>query len=179
MARRASVNSFGYGGTNGHVILEDPAAFRRQPSGQKKDIRPNSWQVFSLSGKDEITTRTMISRLREYLQFNMDTDEQSFLRDIAYTLGQRRSRFAWKTAICACDKAGLITALTSSTMPVLKSTKKPRLGFVFTGQGAQWYAMGRELISVYPVFRDSILEAEQILRDFGCPWSAMGRSPIP
>lgn len=174
LPRRASVNSFGYGGTNGQVILEDPARFRKKAPWQKEKHRPQSWQVFTLSGRDETTTRTMVSRLREHLQFNMDEDEQAILRDIAYTLSQRRSKFAWKTAVTACDKSSLIEALSLSSASMSKSTKKPRLGFVFTGQGAQWYAMGRELISTYPFFKDSILEAEQILKDFGCPWSAMG-----
>ena len=56
----------------------------------------------------------------------------------------------------------------------LNGTKQPRLGFVFNGQGAQWYAMGRELITSYPIFSASIQKADQVLRDYGADWSLYG-----
>lgn len=53
--------------------------------------------------------------------------------------------------------------------------RKPlALGFVFTGQGAQWHAMGRELL-VYPVFRESIEAADEYMKILGSPWSLLGQ----
>ncbi|KAF7595543.1 hypothetical protein BBP40_005578 [Aspergillus hancockii] len=56
------------------------------------------------------------------------------------------------------------------TSPVYQAPEKPVLGFVFTGQGAQWAGMGRELFK-FPVFRNSFMECENALRGFGCTWS--------
>ena len=55
-----------------------------------------------------------------------------------------------------------------------RSSKRPRLGFVFTGQGAQWHAMGRELIDQYPVFKATLIEVERQLKSFGASWSLLG-----
>ena len=175
MPRRASVNSFGYGGTNGHAILEDPAQYRKVSSACIQNVSSNQWQVFTVSGKDELATRSMMSKLRDYLQNKTILNEGVFLMDLAHTLNHRRSKFAWRASMTASDKTSLLSALGSPNTLVCKSDEKPRLGFVFTGQGAQWYAMGRELITTYSVFKKSILEAEKILSDFGCHWSLSGR----
>ena len=53
--------------------------------------------------------------------------------------------------------------------------KPARLGFVFNGQGAQWHAMGRELIATYPMFTESLRKADIILKEFGAPWSLEGK----
>ena len=56
--------------------------------------------------------------------------------------------------------------------------KPPRtrgLAFVFTGQGAQWYAMGRELIAVYPAFGHSLETTDLCLRELGACWSLLGK----
>ncbi|KAK4210832.1 putative polyketide synthase [Rhypophila decipiens] len=179
LPKRASVNSFGYGGTNGHVILEDPAIHTiPTPVPPETEAGEHQWRrLFRLSGKDETTTKRMVTQLKDYLEtINRDSskDDAQLLNDLAYTLNQRRSRFSWNTAVTAKTKKELIAALDPAAVPLARSEsdKPPRLGFVFTGQGAQWHAMGRELLLTYPVFRDAVLEGEQILKDFGCPWSA-------
>lgn len=54
------------------------------------------------------------------------------------------------------------------------ASRAPRIGFVFSGQGAQWHAMGRELINTYPVFREALQEADSHLRELGATWSLVG-----
>lgn len=103
-----------------------------------------------------------------------EEDEKKLLWELAYTLGQRRSTFAWSIAITARTKKDLIEALEPANATPVKSDGKPRLGFVFTGQGAQWHAMGRELIAAYPVFRDSVYEADRCLKELGGTWSVIG-----
>ncbi|KAJ4011786.1 hypothetical protein NW752_004187 [Fusarium irregulare] len=171
LPRRASVNSFGYGGTNGHVIIEDAAIHTRRT--RQDELRSaDSWKVFRLSGKDEVTTKLMVSQLKEYLTTTHVSNNKVLLDRLAYTLDQRRSRFTWNTAVVGKTKAELISALDPAIVPLARSDSTPRLGFVFTGQGAQWHAMGRELIVSYPAFRESILQGELILKDLGCTWSA-------
>lgn len=55
--------------------------------------------------------------------------------------------------------------------PVIETISPPSLGFVFTGQRAQWYAMGRELLG-YLVFKSSVEGATTFLGSLGCAWSA-------
>lgn len=94
------------------------------------------------------------------------------LRDLAHTLTERRSRLAWATAVRARSVAELVQRLDAPKLSPMYSSRKrqPRLGFVFNGQGAQWHAMGRELIEAYPVFGRSIRRAQQVLRDYGASW---------
>ena len=98
------------------------------------------------------------------------------MSDLAYTLSERRSRLQWKTYTTASTTAELTSTLSldqeGSPAPATLSSRKPRIGFVFTGQGAQWPRMGAELMA-YPVFKESIEAATAYLQDVcGCPWSA-------
>lgn len=70
--------------------------------------------------------------------------------------------------------SGLTKALELDSFKPIRTRERPRLGFVFTGQGAQWYAMGRELIGAYPVFKNSLLESEKHLKELGATWSLLG-----
>ncbi|KAM7203160.1 putative polyketide synthase protein [Naviculisporaceae sp. PSN 640] len=226
ISRRASINNFGYGGANAHVIIEawEPATTTPYPVGQSslsvsdatllqaglesqsvssdsesednmstttsvnelilpgglEDGRAPGSRVLLLSAKDEIVVRTMAQNLKEYVATqNLEggtAREGKLLDQIAYTLSERRSRFPWKLAVRARGVDDIATAFDTTAVAKLaptRSTDSPRLGFVFTGQGAQWYAMGRELIGVYPVFTDTLREADQHLRDMGCTWSLL------
>lgn len=70
---------------------------------------------------------------------------------------------------------GLLRALKSSEVkPVRAMDRAPPLGFIFTGQGGQWYAMGREFIDAYPLFKQTLLQSDRHLKDFGARSSLMG-----
>ncbi|KAK2626256.1 hypothetical protein QTJ16_004518 [Diplocarpon rosae] len=192
--RRASVNSFGYGGANAHVILEDayhflaernllqrgnhrtriPAYTNGYPNGAKVETaaqtRPFNRHVFTLSTSDEEGIGRMSADLAEYLKTHTDS---SVARDLAHTLGERRSRFPWKSFYSASSLPELQEALATNSGTSKVSTKVPKLGFVFTGQGAQWARMGHEL-SQFEVARASIEEADKYLREVvRAPWSAV------
>jgi acyl transferase domain-containing protein len=172
------VNNFGYGGANAHAIIEDAsyltsASPNRYLNGNSpgKRYRP---RIFKLSAKDETAARLMATNLGSYLsRLNVENrTSNDFLDRLAFTLGEKRSHFAWNSAFVGESVDGLV-----SVLPGLKprrAPKPPRLGFVFTGQGAQWYAMGRELIKEYPVFKMTLLEAESCLKDLGASWSLKG-----
>ncbi|KAG0646234.1 Highly reducing polyketide synthase [Hyphodiscus hymeniophilus] len=217
--RRASVNNFGYGGANAHIIMEDYDTFlatskritsgytngntnghlastngsangttngftngitngvnghtEHATNGVNGNHSISKSRVFVLSAKDDQVTRTMAQNLKAYLKSTKIEDEESFLDNLAYTLGQRRSLFPWIVTQPASSVPALITALESDKLVPIRANGKPKIGFVFTGQGAQWFAMGRELIKAYPVFRDCLWEADTYLKDFGSPWSLM------
>lgn len=193
--RRASVNNFGYGGSNSHVIMEDGEYWLQslgtgtfnKSNGAPKDIdslpSPSyETNLFILSGKDEQTTKAIVSNLKKFLDEQekkglSEADAKALLQQLSYTLGQRRTIFPWIATYPVPITQGIAavtTALESRNFWASKvASRQPRIGMVFTGQGAQWYAMGRELITTYPVFGASIKEADAILQDLGADWSLM------
>ncbi|PSR79890.1 polyketide synthase [Coniella lustricola] len=194
--RRASINNFGYGGTNTHVILEapPPTAFHpsdgNEPSSKAVNGNTNAVTneqtnghangesnnvadehrslVYILSAKDSSVASQMGKNLAAYLDENSEPPSPL---DLAFTLAERKSRFLWTVAVRSTSLAELASKLADPDRKPVRSTKVPRLGFVFNGQGAQWHAMGRELIKEYPVFRKSLLEADKILKNYGAKWS--------
>ncbi|KAI9879283.1 MAG: hypothetical protein M1830_009013 [Pleopsidium flavum] len=189
--RRASVNNFGYGGANAHVIIEDYKSFTSSGLSAQNGISNGvthgvtngvtngvnghhaklQSRVIILSAKDEHAAQAMASNLKDYLLTTKVEDEEKFLDSLAYTLGQRRSIFPWIAAQPVQSVSDLIKAIESGRMKPTRTNGPPRLGFVFTGQGAQWYAMGRELIEAYPEFKAYLLEAEGYLKELGATWS--------
>ncbi|KAL9123055.1 MAG: hypothetical protein Q9187_000382 [Circinaria calcarea] len=173
--RRASLSNFGYGGTNAHVIMDDSIYYdtrmRRLTNGHSSSDRDDEWRVFVLSAKDQGVAKSMIANLSDYLKLGADQNEPVVLQDLAYTLGQRRSFFPWVVTASARTLPGLIETLDNGQLKPSYSSEVPRIGFVFNGQGAQWHAMGRELIGVYSVFEESLREADKHLKELGAPWS--------
>jgi acyl transferase domain-containing protein len=185
--RRASINNFGYGGTNSHVILEDARSFLPGPdktrmtngtNGHTQDERKKS-EVLVFNGRDEQACQRMVSGVKEYLQRHSSTQNPArLMQDLGWTLGLRRTRFpsGWVSAhVAQYSDSDLTAAIQSLDAPQFKPvrlpSKAPRIGMVFTGQGAQWHAMARELIEPYPVFRASLEEAAGYLKEFGADWS--------
>jgi acyl transferase domain-containing protein len=183
---RASINNFGIGGTNAHIIVEGPPSSSPRVNGvnghaSHQDVTQTSdrhW-IHILSASDSSSCLEMAKNLSTYLRRSIQDCNEPSLSDLAYTLSERRSRLPWALAVRARNVTELAERLTQPAVKALYSTKQPRLGFVFNGQGAQWHAMGRELISAYPVFGASIQKADQILREYGASWSLQGDYKIP
>lgn len=131
-------------------------------------------RLFSISAKDEDAARGAAARLASYVQEK--EGEPELFDNLSYTLSARRSRFPWSVSVPATSLEALAGSLSSDVLkPVRNTGTAPRLGFVFTGQGAQWHAMGRELLGAYPVFRRSIEDATRIIKEFGAEWSLIGK----
>lgn len=101
--------------------------------------------------------------------------EDEALGDLAFTLSERRSRLPLAAAVRAGSRDDLVNRLAKWSRKPSPAVRPPRLGFVFNGQGAQWHAMGRELIEAYPVFASSVQRADEILRANGSKWSLHGQ----
>ncbi|KOS47319.1 hypothetical protein ACN38_g1732 [Penicillium nordicum] len=166
--RRASINSFGYGGTNGHVILEGHYAQQDRPW-EKLDLafdlegmtqeRPFLFPLTSHSVKTGKLTGEAFSN---YVEERPELD----IRDLAYNLSVRRSMHKFRSFAVSNDADTLLGDLVDP-LPVAAWTaaqsEKPRIGFVFTGQGGQWFAMGRELIQKSPLFKQTLQRCDKIL----------------
>ncbi|KAL8787706.1 MAG: hypothetical protein Q9195_007662 [Heterodermia aff. obscurata] len=130
-------------------------------------------RVFLLSAKEDGAARSMMANLTSYLALSDCSDEQDLLDSLVYTLNKRRSRFPWSLAVAARTSRELKQLLENPGLRPNRASERPRLGFVFTGQGAQWYGMGRELIDAYPIFKDSLRECDQHLKELGASWSVI------
>jgi acyl transferase domain-containing protein len=133
-------------------------------------------QLYLLSANSEKALKASARDINAWLSVHARTTDdachrKALLHDLAYTLGARRTLLPWRSSIVAADLQQL-GSLLELIRPVKASTT-PRLAFVFTGQGAQWAGMGRELMQLQP-FRDSVLKSENILAGLGAPargWS--------
>lgn len=138
-------------------------------------------QLFVLSTNDQEGVPRMRDSLEGYLasksRGNSIADDERLLKDLSHTLASKRTHHAWRAFTIADNPSALQNTLKGiSNATRIKS--QPRLAFVLTGQGAQWPAMGIELMA-YPVFQESILSADRYLNDLGCSWSLSCKSIEP
>lgn len=131
-------------------------------------------RLFVLSAFHEATGKQQAARLRSFLESRLEHVEDDFMEDLSYTLAECRTHHPWRKAITACTAEELHNALENGSRKFLRSKRAVKLGFVLTGQGAQWYAMGRELMTQYPIFRESLLRGESYLTAMGAHWSLIG-----
>lgn len=176
---RASVNNFGYGGANAHAILESVSLYTQSEAAEPQLVhdtvpKHEAPRVLVISAKDAVAAQGLSESLAAYVRKEFANAESLLTLDnLAYTLSERRSRLPVVAALTTNslpELADKLEQLKTFNKPAL-GTKQPRLGFVFNGQGAQWHAMGRELIGFYPVFNEAMHRADQVLKDFGARWS--------
>ena len=234
--RRAGVNSFGYGGANGHVILESVPATLQFEQTLKTELSyssgslganvrglnsgkfgsvPTRIQTTETSGSDDTSSTESSDSLSSQVTEGSESSEGSadlYLRnlfllpfsamnetalkarvsrigalhtetmdlvDLAYTLGCRRTHFAERGFIVA-TRGTLSKDLSEERLQMLPSVKPSGspsgLAFVFTGQGAQWPGMGKELFEEFSIFRQSIRHMDAVLQCIPHPpeWTIEG-----
>jgi acyl transferase domain-containing protein/nucleoside-diphosphate-sugar epimerase/SAM-dependent methyltransferase/NAD(P)-dependent dehydrogenase (short-subunit alcohol dehydrogenase family) len=159
--RRVSVNSFGFGGTNAHAIIESwDGAYDRYTS----TSHPGGLVVLSANSAQALAAKA--TALARYLREHPNTD----LVRLSRTLFQR-AEFLFRASFSAISAAQLAEKLESRAealkktirIPAIPKTLPPRIFGVFTGQGAQWATMGRELYEASSVFRKAIDRLQQSL----------------
>lgn len=180
--RRASINSFGFGGTNAHAIVESfptPSTSSLDHAAQVDAseivaVTLNHPRLFVLSGHEPAAVDKLRQRYLEYInQAKYCDDVDCKLDDLSYTLGCRRSRMDWSVFHVASDFEELGKKLLENTTAVKRAARSPRIGFIFTGQGAQWPRMGVGLMR-YGVFQESVQAADRFLSGHcDCGWSVI------
>lgn len=155
--RRAGVSAFGVGGTNAHVILEEPPA---RPYGDSH--RPA--QLLVLSARSEQALEKATDNLVERLQTNPDLP----LADVAWTLQAGRRKFAHSRSVAVRNISEAVEALSkrdrSHVQTRFTATDRSSAYFLFPGQGSQYPEMGRQVYESEPLFRREVDRCCEILR---------------
>ncbi|KKF93400.1 Lovastatin nonaketide synthase [Ceratocystis platani] len=166
--RQASINSFGFGGTNAHAVVADVEylsqkaqnpVFSRSTLTTKETPQPF---VFSAHGASSL--KKILSQFLAHLE-EMPSAEQGYLNDLAYTLGCRRSRLETRIAISASSLEHLQSQLRAADEVDFTKVNSlpPKVCFVFAGQGGVWAQMGQSLRS-FQAYRESIAAANTFIQ---------------
>jgi acyl transferase domain-containing protein/acyl carrier protein len=178
----AGVSSFGFGGTNVHVVVQGAPQSESESVAQVAHDTENraadTTYLLPLSARSEPALKALA---RGYCDFLIAPESAASLYDICYAASARRSHHEYRLAAIGNSAAQLTDALDAfiagETRPGLSSGRKlsdrqRKLVFVFPGQGSQWFGMGRELVKDEPVFRDAIERCDRAMRPHG-DWSIL------
>ena len=149
--RRAAVSSFGIGGTNAHVVLEEAPAAAVDPAAS-----PRPWQLLVLSARSEAALDAVTARLADHLEAQPRVD----LGAVAFTLLAGRKGFACRRAAVCRDAADAVATLRGADPSrlhdeLLEEAERP-LAFLFTGQGGRLAGAGAGLYRTEEAFRDEL-----------------------
>ncbi|CAG9975108.1 unnamed protein product [Clonostachys byssicola] len=197
--RRISVNSFGFGGANAHAILDDAYNYLNsrglvgnhntiphdEEAGSESgistgpDTPPSESDIFAkrlfvLSSKDQSGVKRLEEAYSAALSSSkIDKNDYHYIDDLVHTLSNRRSHLDFRGFCVASSISELNDQLSKGISKTKRSLRnRSNLLLVFTGQGAQWPAMGVELLGKQ-VFEESVLRSQEVLQQLGCQWNAI------
>ena len=169
--RFAGISSFGFGGTNAHLVISDftNSELRTQESElaseNLKSILERNQHLLTLSAKSEVALQQLVQLYQDYLQNNPDVK----VADVCFTSNVGRSHFKYRYPIIASNHQDLLANL-KQIQPKLNAHKitirNHNIAFLFTGQGSQYSQMGYELYQTSPTFKKAIDKCEEILNNY-------------
>ncbi|HEV8711727.1 MAG TPA: beta-ketoacyl synthase N-terminal-like domain-containing protein [Candidatus Binatia bacterium] len=188
----AGISSFGFGGTNAHVVLEEAprtecgmhgqwksqAEAERGMDNSQSPINPQRAFLLPLSAR---SPEALHSLARAYCDLLTTPESTGALQDLCYTGSVRRSHHDYRLAVPGHlpeqMRDALQAFLQGEARPGLASGhafagRRRKLVFVFPGQGSQWIGMGRELLEQEPVFREALEGCDRLMRQYG-DWSLL------
>jgi acyl transferase domain-containing protein/SAM-dependent methyltransferase/acyl carrier protein len=162
--RIAGVSSFGFSGTNAHLVLEEAPEVKKPRVATERPIH-----LLALSGKSDKALQELVQKVSLRLE-NADADT---LADICFTANAGRSHFTHRVTVLGENTELVRNALSAfirhEAVPnvigsEMTDLSAPPVAFLFTGQGSQYTGMGRELYETSPTFRRVMDRCDQILR---------------
>ncbi|MEP1079780.1 thioester reductase domain-containing protein [Leptolyngbya sp. PL-A3] len=184
--RLAGISAFGFGGTNCHLVLEeahpdfnapvDKNEFNQQLTLPIAPLPERPLHLLTLSAKHEQALRDLATSYQNFLA----THPPAALADICFTANTGRSHFDHRLAVVAGSTQELQERLAEFIQEkfiqakgadgwvrgLVPNRKRPKLAFLFTGQGSQYVQMGRQLYETQPVFRAALDRCDRILRSY-------------
>lgn len=182
--RLAGISSFGFGGTNTHLLIEAPPAAspssdnqpakvesirNGEPASKRLASTPRRNHVLKLSGRTADAVQQQAEQFGQYLA----SHPEAALIDVCYSANTGRANFNHRAALACESRESLEKALgtlaAGKASPTVKRGQvkgiaRPKVAMLFTGQGSQYPQMGYELYQTEPVFRAAIDECDEILR---------------
>ncbi len=153
--RMAGVSAFGFSGTNAHVIVEEAPEVPARPKRPERAAH-----LLTLSAR---TPEALAALAGRYAQWLEETPEAE-VGDVCYTANAGRAHFAYRAAVTGRNGSQLRQRLESITPTGRRRAgEAPKVAFLFSGQGAQYLGMGRELYEGSPVFAGWIDRCEEVL----------------
>ncbi len=159
--RTAGISSFGFGGTNTHIIVE---AAKPQAELGKNSFGERPLQLLKLSAKNEAALKRQAEQVAEYLDEHADVS----IADVCWSANTGWADFNQRATVVAKDAeelkkrlrtfSGEAASAAGVKQGTARSIGRPGVAFLFTGQGAQYVGMGRGLYETQPVFRSAIEE---------------------
>ncbi|MDJ0591359.1 MAG: alpha/beta fold hydrolase [Pleurocapsa sp. MO_226.B13] len=176
--RYAGISSFGFGGTNAHVVLgelsnplDEGGDLGNLGSGKKDALPQRSLHLLTLSAKSEQALSDLVLSYKDYLENDRDLD----LADICYTANTGRTHFNHRLAIAAESKSQLRSRLAQFIAGEankgiigdrIDRSSNNQIAFLFTGQGSQYVNMGDRLYQTQPVFKQALDRCAEILDSY-------------
>jgi acyl transferase domain-containing protein len=154
----AGVSSYGFSGTNAHVLLESAPQLAKL-SGPAEGCQ----HVLCVSARRQTDLRALAARYESFL-----ADCEEAIGDVCFTANNGRAHFSHRVAVTGSSltelREGLAAFLDAPSNSYQGAIGKPSLAMLFSGQGSQYSYMGRELFQTQPTFRGSLLRCDEILR---------------
>ncbi|MGW4128211.1 SDR family NAD(P)-dependent oxidoreductase [Amycolatopsis japonica] len=153
--RRAGVNSFGFGGTNAHAILEQWPDTEPVEQAEGDDGRQ---LLLPLSARSPEALRSLVDSYAALLE---QPDAPS-LRSVATAVSRHRDHHPMRTFVVAGGAEEAAEKLRGLALAPTRVTR-PSIAFVYTGMGPQWWGMGRELLEEEPRFAEVVAACDEVL----------------
>jgi|LGOV01.1.fsa_nt_gb acyl transferase domain-containing protein len=172
--RTAGLSAFGISGTNAHVIIQEflkNSPSLRSSTGSMSVPGSRSHHLLTLSAKSETALNDLARNYSGYLTNHTKFD----FADVCYTSNTGRAHFKHRLAFVGSDLEDTIEEINHAVVATNSddeirgssvSPTRPKISFLFTGQGAQYVNMGRQLYDAEPIFRAVLEKCSDLLHPF-------------
>ena len=152
--RLAGISSFGFGGSNAHIIVQEAPKTEKTVLNQTDNQKA---KLITLSAESDEALSAQLNQLKVFTQLHTELN----LEDISYSLATTRNHFSKRAAFVVSNKED-ISSLRLNTSN--QSYKITQTALLFTGQGAQYWQMGKGLYEHFPYFKTTFDHCAELIK---------------